>query len=476
MRRLLNWFDKYFLEIWISVLLVFIPLYPKLPLFDIRYTWVYIRLEDIVVGLVVGIWLIQLARRKISLKTPLSIPIFVYWFFGLLSLLHVIFVLANELWHFFPHLAILHYARRIEYMVLFLIAAASVKNLRSLKKYILVIGVTLFLVCLYGFGQKFLGWPAFLTMNEEFAKGYPLYLPPTARITSTFAGHYDLAAFLVLMVPLWASLFFGFKKVSLKILSAVLAFLAFVLLLLTASRVSFFVYLIAIAYVLLLQKKKWLIIPVLGISLFLAKNVAGSSERFAKTFRIERVVYDTRTGKPVATLEDFLEPVEAEPTPTPKKIIKPGQPAPPPPGPVGPVSEDSLPLGSGFFSLEGLTDEEARAQIIRKPITTSSLKIATMSSELATASGNFLVKKAIVYDISFTGPAPDYYIIPDIVNLSLSHAKDDILAKGLRVGLITYEYQPDLLPNTVIEQNMTAGMRVSFPASINFTVSTINKE
>jgi len=74
------------------------------------------------------------------------------------------------------------------------------------------------------------------------------------------------------------------------------------------------------------------------------------------------------------------------------------------------------------------------------------------------------------------GPAPDYYIIPDIVNLSLNHAKDEILAKGLRVGLITYEYQPDLLPNTVIEQNMTAGMRVSFPTSINFTVSTINKE
>ena len=69
------------------------------------------------------------------------------------------------------------------------------------------------------------------------------------------------------------------------------------------------------------------------------------------------------------------------------------------------------------------------------------------------------------------GLAPDYYIIPDIVNLSLNRAKNEILSKGLRVGIISYEFQPDLLPNTVIDQNMTAGMRVSFPASINITVS-----
>ena len=34
------------------------------------------------------------------------------------------------------------------------------------------------------------------------------------------------------------------------------------------------------------------------------------------------------------------------------------------------------------------------------------------------------------------------------------------------------EFQPDLVPNTIIEQNMTAGMRVSFPASINLLIST----
>ena len=74
------------------------------------------------------------------------------------------------------------------------------------------------------------------------------------------------------------------------------------------------------------------------------------------------------------------------------------------------------------------------------------------------------------------GLPPNYYKIPDVVNLSLNRARDEILSKGLRVGEIAYEYQPDLLPNTVIEQNMTVGMRVSFPASINLLVSKVGKE
>jgi len=74
------------------------------------------------------------------------------------------------------------------------------------------------------------------------------------------------------------------------------------------------------------------------------------------------------------------------------------------------------------------------------------------------------------------GVPPNYYIIPDVVNLSLNRARDEILSKGLRVGEIAYEYQPDLLPNTIIEQNMTVGMRISFPASINLLVSKVRKE
>ena len=70
------------------------------------------------------------------------------------------------------------------------------------------------------------------------------------------------------------------------------------------------------------------------------------------------------------------------------------------------------------------------------------------------------------------GSPPDYYIVPDLVNLSLRKAKDSIVKSGLRLGDINYDYQPEQLGNTVIEQNMTPGMRVSFPATIHLLIST----
>ena len=69
------------------------------------------------------------------------------------------------------------------------------------------------------------------------------------------------------------------------------------------------------------------------------------------------------------------------------------------------------------------------------------------------------------------GDPPDYYIVPDIMNLSLNKGKEMIHKSGLRIGKIDYEYQPELLNNTIIDQSMTAGLRVSFPASLNLIVS-----
>jgi hypothetical protein len=371
LKKLFTWLDAHLLEIGIIILSIFIPLYPKLPLIDIPHTWVYVRVEDFLVALVVGIWLIQLARGKVSLATPLTFPIFAYWLVGGISLAYAVFILAPHLANFFPNIAFLHYFRRIEYMVLFFIAASTVKDLRVVKRYIFFIALTFFGVCLYGFGQKFLGFPAFLTMNEEFAKGIPLYLPPTARMTSTFAGHYDLAAWLVLMIAFFGSLIFGFKNILAKLGIFLLTFLGFILLLFTASRISFMVYLVAISFMLFLQKKKWLIIPVILASLFLMNYVTASSQRFGKTFRVERVVYDVRTGEPIVAVE---EPLAEEP-------------------------EEELPLGTGFLALPIIetTPEATQVAVIRK-----SLRTATMSAEIATISGEFLIKRAIVYDISFT--------------------------------------------------------------------------
>jgi len=70
------------------------------------------------------------------------------------------------------------------------------------------------------------------------------------------------------------------------------------------------------------------------------------------------------------------------------------------------------------------------------------------------------------------GNPPDYYTVPDLVGNSLKSAKIILAQSGLRLGEIEFEYQPDLLENTVIDQNFTAGLRVTFPAAIDLIIST----
>ena len=64
-----------------------------------------------------------------------------------------------------------------EYMIVFFLSFAAVKNKKTARNLMVILAVVMILVSLYGFGQKFLGWSAFLTMNEEFSKGVPLRLP-----------------------------------------------------------------------------------------------------------------------------------------------------------------------------------------------------------------------------------------------------------------------------------------------------------
>ena len=70
------------------------------------------------------------------------------------------------------------------------------------------------------------------------------------------------------------------------------------------------------------------------------------------------------------------------------------------------------------------------------------------------------------------GNPPDYYTVPDLIGQSIRAGKDLLIQSGLRLGNIEYEYQPDLLENTIIDQNFTPGLRVTFPASIDLILTT----
>jgi len=70
------------------------------------------------------------------------------------------------------------------------------------------------------------------------------------------------------------------------------------------------------------------------------------------------------------------------------------------------------------------------------------------------------------------GSPPDYYIVPDLININYKTAKEIISKAGLKIGTISYEYHPDILHNTILEQSLTEGMKLSFPNKINLIIST----
>ena len=232
MKKLLQWCNIF--------LLVFIPLYPKLPLVDVKNTWVYVRIEDFLVVFVLLLWGFLVATRKGYPENSAD---------DANTVILDSRCRSYDAWHSFnfptlqavyPTVAFLSFLRRMEYMSLFFVAYSAVKDKRYLTTIVAVLVCTLLAVSIYGIGQKYLGFPAFLTMNEEFAKGIPIRLSPLSRISSTFGGHYDLAAYLVLVLPILVSMIFGFRTLFVRGVLVFSALLGFIVLFMTVSRISFF--------------------------------------------------------------------------------------------------------------------------------------------------------------------------------------------------------------------------------------------
>ena len=257
-------FGQTLLFVWLLILSAFIPLYPKFPLINVKGTYVAIRLEDFLIAIAIFWWLVvTLPKLKSFLSQTLTKSILLFWVIGLLSLFSGIFLTLTTV----PHLGFLHYLRRIEVMALFFVAASAIRSAKQVKIWLLVMLFTTIGVVLYGFGQQYLHFPVISTTNREFSKGLILFLSPEARVNSTFAGHYDLAAYLAFFLTMLTALFFSLKKLFHKLAFFLVGLLGFLLLALTAARVSFLAVLLGMASVFLLSGRKKLILALVGVGL-----------------------------------------------------------------------------------------------------------------------------------------------------------------------------------------------------------------
>jgi len=299
MKKLSSWLDQHLLTIIAGFLLVFIPLYPKWPLFDILPGYnVRVRLEDILILFTALYFFTQILRKKIKLKkAPLFKPILIYIIIGLLSTLSAIFITKTV----YPESiqiakVFLHWFRRIEYFSLFFIFFFALKNEKQIKAFLGLLSLAILGVSIYGFGQKYLYWPAYSTMNREFSKGIALYLTEHARVLSTFGGHFDLAAYIMItLIPL-ILIGFLYEKKIIRWLALSLALLEYWLMILSASRISWLAFMggITIAFFLLFKKKKssWVIsrwLSVIAISTLIMISFGDLSERFSHILKLDGV-------------------------------------------------------------------------------------------------------------------------------------------------------------------------------------------
>ncbi|KKS79355.1 MAG: hypothetical protein UV54_C0036G0007, partial [Candidatus Beckwithbacteria bacterium GW2011_GWA2_43_10] len=190
----------------------------------------------------------------------------------------------------------LHWFRRIEYFSLFFIFFFALKNSKQILTYIYLLMFTIFSVSVYGFGQRYLYWPAYSTMNREFSKGIALYLTEHARVLSTFGGHFDLAGYIMLtLIPL-IIIGFVYENKLVRYLAFIVAIFEYWLLILTASRTSWIAYILGltVAFGLLIVKKKffwafsrWFL--VVSLSFFIMISFGDLSERFSHILKLEGV-------------------------------------------------------------------------------------------------------------------------------------------------------------------------------------------
>ncbi len=306
--------------------LIAVPTFPKFPLIDLPQTSVSIRLEDFLLALLVLIWGISsLSKIPSIIKNKQNILIAVFLFVGLVSLLSAVLITNTVS----APVGFLHWARRLQYLILLPIAYNLVSSKQRLRLIIKSLAVVTIYVFIVGLGQKFLNWPIITTQNAEYSQGLALSYMPGGHMISTFAGHYDLATFLIVTIPLWWLLVLGsarslkgleiFTKfvVIEKVIYLGLALCGIWLLTHAASRISIVSYLGAVTISLFFAKRK-IFIPIIVAFSLLATGL--TSNLVSRYQGLIEVVVDRISV--ISVVPQAFAQVDSVSTPAPSPIIE----------------------------------------------------------------------------------------------------------------------------------------------------------
>ncbi len=300
-----------------ATLIIFIPLYPKFPLFNIPGTYVAVRSEDFILVLLAFLLLAHFLKNPLFFfRFTMTRSIFIFWLVGLIAIISGIFLTKTIPFH----LGMLHWARRIEYMLPFFAGIILVRNHRNLIFFLKLIPLVALSVFAYGIAQLYFNAPVISTQNVEFSKGIALTLQPGVNLSSTFAGHYDLATYLTMTIALFAGLLAVPKKNLFRFLGVIFLLVLFWLQLRTGSRIAFGATIITVSLVFYLAKKPLWIIPVFFIAVIGLINTPSISGRFNSLIDIYRHNLEQKVKGVFDNRAFIVKSIYAqEETPTPTK-------------------------------------------------------------------------------------------------------------------------------------------------------------
>lgn len=315
-----NGFAKYL----IAAVLIIVPLFPKFPLVNVPGTYVAIRFEDILLALLAILTAIQvLPNLKSFLKDEIVRAFLIFFGIGILSVLSGVYLTQTvDL-----QLGLFHWLRRIEYTVPFfavLTLLAKKRASEDLDFYIKVLLIVVGFLFIYGFGQIYFKFPVIITQNEEYSKGVALLYTAGTQLNSTFAGHYDLSSFCVLILPIFLTLYFVLKNKLSRLFLLAGSGMGLWLLINSFSRTAQVAYLAGVGLSLVLVRKYKSAVATLLVSALLIGLSSGIQMRFLRLFEtiVGKIVF-TPPSITVLAADTTLQVREVAPfvpTPTPIPI------------------------------------------------------------------------------------------------------------------------------------------------------------
>ncbi|KKP40669.1 hypothetical protein A2130_03780 [Candidatus Woesebacteria bacterium GWC2_33_12] len=268
----------------LTALLIMIPLFPKFPLFGVSGTYVSIRLEDILIAVSSIVFLPLLIKEiKNLLNDKIIRSIIIFLFIGLVSFISAEFVTQT----ISPTIGLLHLVRRAEYFSLFVYGYLYIKYLskkEDIEFFVKILALIIGYIFIYGLLQRYFSFPIVITQNYEYSKGIALRWIPGSHINSTFAGHYDLANYLVLVIPIFITGLFTFKEKLIKVCFGTVSLFGYWLFSNALSRISIVSFIVATSISLLLLKKYKEILIFGTISLILLGFSEGLRDRYMRIF------------------------------------------------------------------------------------------------------------------------------------------------------------------------------------------------